>query len=155
MAARLAAEYPTEPTAATTAAAPCRCTSGWCATSGRTLIVLLGAVSFVLLIACVNVANLLLARAQSRTREVAVRAALGAGRTRLVRQFLAESILLGLLGGTAGPRRRVLVHAGAGRARPGDAFPGSRTSAIDLRVLAFTIAIAVGDQRRCSASCRR
>jgi putative ABC transport system permease protein len=108
----------------------------------QTLIVLLGAVSFVLLIACVNVANLLLARGQSRSREVAVRSALGAGRARLVRQFLSESILLGLLGGSAGLAvafwcTRALVALGPAT------IPRLAEVTIDLRVLGFTIAIAV------------
>ncbi len=107
-----------------------------------TLYVLLGAVGFVLLIACVNVANLLLARAQARGREVAVRAALGAGRTRLVRQFLSESLLLGTLGAVGGLIVAYLCLRALAALGPAE-VPRLTEVAIDIRVIVFTTALAV------------
>jgi predicted permease len=106
------------------------------------LLVLFCAVGFVLLIACANIANLLLARSTGRAREFAVRAALGAGKSRLIRQLLTESILLGILGGALG-----LLFANWGMSAALGALPNTLPRAgeihIDLRVLLFTAATAL------------
>ncbi len=106
------------------------------------LIVLLGAVAFVLLIACANVANLVLARAAARHKELALRAALGASRTRLVRQMLTESVLLSLMGGVVGVALayggiQLLIAFGP------DNIPRLREITIDPRVLGFTFFVSL------------
>lgn len=106
------------------------------------LLVLLGAVAFVLLIACANVANLLLARASAREKELAIRAAMGAGRGRLVKQLLTESLILGMAGGLLG---LLLAYWGvdALRALVPANTPRMEETRIDPAVLAFTFGVSL------------
>jgi len=106
------------------------------------LLILLGAVGFVLLISCVNVANLLLARSTVRQREFAIRLALGAGQPRVIRQLLTESLLLSLIGGAFGLVLAKFGTAAALAAVP-RTLPRSEDIGLDPRVLLFTLAISV------------
>lgn len=107
------------------------------------LLLMLGAVAFVLLISCANIANLLLARAAARQKEIAVRCALGAGRWRIVRQFLTESVMLSLAGGVAGSVLAIWALDVILSVVPGFYRPRILDVSLDGRMLAFTIAITV------------
>lgn len=106
------------------------------------LLVLLGAVAFVLLIACANVANLALARAFSRQKEIAIRTALGASASRVLRQVLTESLVLALFGGALG---LIVAHFGERfiLAFLANQLPGTVIARLDLSVLVFTLGISV------------
>jgi predicted permease len=106
------------------------------------LYLLMGAVSLILLIACVNLANLLLARNSARQRELAVRAALGAGRGGLVRQLLAETLLLSLIGGAVGFACAEIGLRALAR-MPAENLPQLGSVGIDWRVLTFTLLVSL------------
>ena len=106
------------------------------------LLVVLGSVALVLLIACGNIANLLLARMRERQREIALRSALGAARSRILRQLLAESVVLSLCGGIAGCFLAYIGTPGI-LSLIGDSVPRASDAGVDLRVLFFAIAVSV------------
>ncbi|HYW42983.1 MAG TPA: ABC transporter permease, partial [Bryobacteraceae bacterium] len=105
--------------------------------------ILFGAVGLLLLISCVNVSSLLLSRAQSRRREIAVRAAMGAGRFRLVRQLLAESLLLAIAGGALGVALAAAGLRGIIAMVPPNTIPDEAHITLNAPVLLFTLAVSV------------
>ena len=137
----LAAEYPETNAGRSAMVRPYR---EWVVGDARSaVLILFGSVGLVLLIACANVANLMLARAAGREREMAVRTALGAARARIVRQLLTESVLLGIVGAAAGALIAVWALEGIKTGLlPGD-LPYWWRFDVDGRVLAFTAAVAV------------
>lgn len=113
------------------------------ADAGRTLFVLLGAVGLVLLIVCVNIANLMLARATSREREFVMRAALGSGSGRIMLQLLLESLMLGAAGGIAGVMLGTVL-LDAIKLLGTNSLPRLADASFDVRVLAFAAAVSIG-----------
>jgi putative ABC transport system permease protein len=136
----LAREYPDTNEKVGAFVAPLR--DHFVSSSRPMLVILLGTVAFVLLIACSNLANLLLSRAAARSKEVAIRAALGAGAWPLIRQFLCESLLLSAAGSALGLLLATTTFRFLAHIAPGD-ISGFKTLDVDWRVLAFTLAIAV------------
>jgi predicted permease len=144
--ARLAAAYPVEQAHWNVAMIPLR--NDILGGIGPTLYTLAGAAIAVLLLTCANVANLLLARIASRSRELAVRAALGASRARITRQLLTESLVLSIIGGVLGTTVAAFVVTLA-RKLPPDRLPRVNELAIDGRVLAVAILAAIATTVLC------
>jgi predicted permease len=138
--ARLSKEYPAESKGWVTRVEPLQ--KNLVGDVEPALLVLLGAVGLVLLLACANIANLLLSRATSRTREIAVRTTLGAGRGRIMRQLLSETAALGVLGGIAGILLAYWGVRGLSSLLP-ENFPLVNGIALDWTVLGFALGIAV------------
>ena len=111
-------------------------------TDTRLMYVLLAVSGFVLVLACVNVANLLLARADTRQKEIAVRSALGAGRGRIVRQLLSESVILALLGGALGTALSAWAVRGLAASMPAE-LPRAFFPSLDGNVLALTLGVSI------------
>ena len=142
IAARLASEYPETNKGATALVEPIR--AGIVGSDLQTTTVfLLGVVGFVLLLCCANVANLLLARSTARAREIAVRSALGAERSRIVRQLLTESLVLAALGGTLGIAIGFAIFKAAPALIPSGLLPAAVTPAFDMRVVVFSAAASL------------
>jgi putative ABC transport system permease protein len=139
IAARLAAEYPVDEGVGV---AVKRLSDTRVGTLRPMLFLLMGAVSLILLMACVNLANLLLARNSARHRELAVRAALGAGRGELIRQLLAETLLLSLLGGAVGLALAQIGLASLTKMHPAN-LSQLDSIGIDWRVLGFTVLVSL------------
>src|SRR5271169_23592 len=135
IAANLAKEYPNTNTRHDTARARTLLTA-LIGDTRSALILIFGAVVLVLLIACGNIANLMLARMRERQREIAMRSALGAGRRRIVRQLLVESLVLSIFGGLAGAGLAFLITPVVLRLI-GDSVPRAADAGVDLRVLTF------------------
>lgn len=140
--ARLAATYPAENDGWTALARPLR---AWMIPVQVEIMMLamMGAVTLVLMIACANVANLLLARAAARHREISIRAALGAGKWRIIRQLLTEAILLGLLSAPLGVAIAWIGLQLIDRGIPPDSVPYFINWSLDTRALLYTVAISV------------